>query len=357
MHEHICADCGTIYREDAERCPKCGAPTAETLILGGAEQDPSAELVRTLLYQARQCQQRGAYIEALQYANDALALRPTCSSIHALIGSIYEQKGDAAAARHHFKKALTVTPPADQNGECAIPEELLAPESPMVRTVSGAWVLPALIGCLLFSGLAALFTLWPRQQAEQGTSININFRETTPRTRLRTLPRAVQPVTQTEPVTHPFQAQPDAPEQTLPDPPAPVHTPRQSAPLPVTPAPPKDKPTLGPSATRSVPVVPDNPTMQQGDEAFFQGDNERAIAIYEKLLAAGDAKNPRVHQNLAKCYNSLGNTDTARTHLHAAISGYEAIISANPVNETAQDELSSCRATLAGLDARAGTAP
>lgn len=355
MHEQICTECRTTYHEDADRCPTCGAPAPEPV--SGTENDPTAQLVRTLLYQARQCQLRGDLIIALKYANDALALRPTCSTIHTLLGAIYEQKGDQAAAHHHFQKALTVTPPSHGDDEdCLLP--MLPPETPMVRTVSGVWVMPALIACLLFSGLAALFTLWPLdRQVETGNLIKLNnggFRSA------RVHPRAPKPAS--------------TPESVLPTPapvtpePAPVSSagvgntaPRNATPIALvepTPAPaPFDAPALGPSATATMPVVPDSPTMEQADEAFFNGNNERAIAMYEKLLTAQDAPSPRIHQHLAKCYHNLGNTDKARSHLKDAIAGYQALVQSNPKNDAAQDELKSCQSSLDNLNARENPAP
>jgi len=353
MHEQICAECQTTYREDAEQCPACGAPALGLAALGAVENDPTAQLVRTLLFQARQCQQRGDLIAALKYANDALEVRPACSTVHALLGAIYEQKGELAAARHHFQKALTVTPPPHAADDCLVP--MLPPEPPVVRTVSGAWVLPALIACLLFSGLAALFTLWPLdRQVEKGGILKMPIRhtETRPPIRVRHLPPPPPPAEVPR-----EDDRPPAP----PRPPAPSATATsRAAPLPVAlpvPDAPTETPVLGPSATATMPVVPENPTMEQADEAFFNGDTVRAVAMYEKLLANQPAAGPRVHQHLAKCYNNLGNTQKTRTHLHEAIAGYQAIVQSNPKNEAAQDELKSCQHALENLNVRTGAAP
>jgi len=341
MDDVICEQCGTVYSDDARQCPNCGAPVQ--LSVDAEADDPAMQLTRTLLFQARTYQQRGDLSNAIQCATDALAIRPTCSTIHTFLGSLLEQKGEIAAARRHFQKALTVA--ATPDDQCELPV-LPLQESAVFRSASGGWMLPVLVGCLVFSGLAALFTLWPGNPTIR-TSSSLPYLGTMP-------PRLPEP-------NHPVQIPSVGKSAT----PVTTREPSGSAqssgviPLSVT----RDETArgtalndslnetgvIGPSATSVLPVLPAMPTVEQADDAYSRGAYERAAAIYEKVLTGEAQGNPHVHQHLALSYQHLGNTNKAAHHLRLAVAGYRLALDADPQNADLQRELQSCQALFNAL--------
>ena len=309
------------------------------------------QLTRNLLHQARAYQQYGDLASAIKCASDALAIRPNCSTIHALLGSLYEQKGEKQAARLHFRKALTVTPSVEEE-ECLLPVVPMQ-ESALVRPIASGWMLPVLIGCIVFSGLAALFTLWPGNQRAERGSIVIRFmppRQQTPPPSFTEVnlgkEMPVKSVAAEPPVV-------DENKHRQPKAVAGSNKVEDPTPLPLETAPTVvEKPAvLGPSATNSVPISP-KPTEAHADQAFFNGDHERAAATYERVLDRQETPNPRTHQRLAQCYQRLGNRQKARYHIEQAIEGYTILLSDDAGNAMTRQELESCRTILQALETR-----
>ena len=292
-----------------------------------------AQLTRNLLFQARLYQQKGDLANAIQCAADALAIRPQCSAVHALLGALYEQKGEYAAARRHFQKALSVTPEADD--ECSVPPEVVAADAVIARQPTGGWVLPVLIGCIVFSGLAALFTLWPTGgNVERGSII------------LRIIKPKSSPLPRPDFSPKNDTRQPPGPP---PAPPVKVENP-VGAPNANTASTDGEPKVLGPSVTSGMPALSGEPTFEQAEQAYFNREFERAISIYEKLLTTQDQPNPLIHKRLAECYQWLGNTRKAGYHLQQAINGYREQLENDPADAAAQQELRNCTRMLETLE-------
>jgi len=335
--DDICEQCGAPYPNGASHCPACGTPiqlSAET-----DDDDPAAQLTRTLLFQARTYQQRGDLANAIKCAGDALAIRPTCSTIHTFLGSLYEQQGEHAAAQLHFKKALTVTLTPDE--ECDIPLLPLRETAP--RSTTGGWMLPVLVGCMVFSGLAALFTLWPGN-----STVSISGSLPYP----RVLPKL--------PVPGPVNIKPSARESVTPiadKGQSGITRYHETAPLPrdysdgTATTDSIETEVIGPSAAEILPIMSATPTAEQADAAYAGGSYERAAAIYEKVLANQDKVPPRIHQYLALSYHRLGNINKAEHHMGLAVDGYQQALNADPQNNILRQELQSCQALLESLRA------
>jgi len=334
----ICEQCGATYPNSASHCPACGAPILLSTEI--EDDDPTAQLTRTLLFQARTYQQRGDLANAIKCATDALAIRPACSTIHTFLGSLYEQQGEHAAAQLHFKKALTVTLTPDD--DCDVP--LLPLQETAARSTTGGWMLPVLVGCIVFSGLAALFTLWPGNP-----TVSVSGSLPYP----RVLPNLPLPGKSTKIQTPPRR------RVTPPADKGQSGIPRDHETAPIR----RDYSSgtamtdsietevIGPSAAEVLPIMPATPTAEQADEAYANGAYERAAAIYEKMLAGQDRANPRVHQYLALSYQRLGNTDKAGHHMGLAVDGYQQALNADPQNDGLRHELRSCQALLESLRA------
>jgi tetratricopeptide (TPR) repeat protein len=333
MDDAICEQCGATFHAGASHCPACGSPVQ--LPVETEDDDPVTLLTHTLLFQARTYQQRGDLANAIQCANDALAIHPTCSTIHTFLGSLYEQQGEKAAARLHFQQALTVTPTPDDDGDMPL---LPIPEMDAARTMSGGWMLPVLVGCLVFSGLAALFTLWPG---------NPTIKHGGPMLYPRVQPKLPFPGPSTK-VRTPAQ-KPTAPAAGKEQQPKVISLPiprDDSANGTALSSSLNGTGVIGPSATGTLPVLPATPTIEQADEAYAGGAYERAAAIYEIMLTGQDKANPSVQQHLALSYQRLGNTSKAIHHLELAVEGYRQALTADPQNDALRQELRQCQAML-----------
>lgn len=328
-----------LYTDDGRYCPKCGASVRRSVT--AEDDDPVAQLTRTLLFQARSYQQRGDLANAIKCANDALAIRPDCSTIHAFLGSLYEQKGEMAAARRHFQKALTVPP---EPSPCDLPLPGL-PEAVAVRPISSGWFLPVLVGCVVFSGLAAMFTLWPGNPVVKLSGIATSMHQ-------HQRPRL--PFPDTSPVVKSADDQP-APTPEPKEPVKPTRQPEAATPIAI----PKHHATtatvdnlamepgvIGPRATARLPVMPIRPTVEQADTAFQRQQYEQAAAIYENVLPAEERPNPRAYQHLAQCYLQLGNMKKVQDYLEKAIEEYKVAAADDPQNASIHQELKNCEVML-----------
>ena len=324
--------------EDAGQCPHCGAPVTNPACADAAEADPVTQQARTLLQRARECQRQDDVESAVRLAREALALRPACSAAHALLGSLYDQRGDDAAARYHFQLALSVTPGLEDENCVPLP---LVLEAAAARPAQHGWMLPVLIGCIVFSGLAALFTLWSGDRnVERSIALTIMH----PKRSTLSAPdwrRVIAPAASAAPVVDrstasALDARSTSDDTTL-----------------VKPFPAPETPTaaLGPSASATVPATPAHPTIEQADQAIFNAEYERAAAIYERIMDEQDAPSPRLNQQLAMCYQRLGNSTKAEEQLERAIDGYQALVIADPRNAATRQELLSCMETLDKLRA------
>lgn len=276
------------------------------------------------------------------------------SAVHALLGHLYEQSGEKSAARKHFQLALTVAP--SQSSEQNSPFE---PEVSVVQQTRNAWLMVVLIGCVIFSGVGVLFTLLPGpHNVERGQIFQQSLLKPTEHPKIE--PRWTWKVP--SPVRH------DTPEPApdVPEPPAPskavlavdqhIETPR------IQPAPqPDDAPSpmqvLGPSASAGMPAEATEPTIELADQAYFHGKYERAVTIYEEVLRRQEKADPRILQNLAWCYQQLGNSEKAADDLATAIAGYQAQFAEDPHNIAAQQGCRSCEAALRSLQASHETVP
>ncbi len=346
MEIFTCRQCGAVCDEQTESCAACGAllpREAEAL----APPDPKTLRVRELLDQSRRQQHVGDLTTAIRCAREALLLRPDCSTIHATLGALYEQVGDEVAARYHFQTALSVTPVHD----CPVPP--VVPEFAAVRASSGSWRTLVLIGCILFSGVAVLFTLWPiERDIERGTIIHSPSPAAT--NWIDHVPEPA-PVKQTEPdettANDTGTGKTPVPASADPKP-----NPASATPATVTPAS-MTTVVLGPSASSSVPAVANAPTLEQAEQAEFTGNYERAVATYEALLRQQDKPNPNLHHKLALNYQRLGNTPKAAEHLNSAVQDFRKQVADNPQDTVAQQELRNCEAALKMLNTHDQTAP
>jgi hypothetical protein len=333
-----CPVCQAPLKGDALTCPQCGAGVSICYPPPDAEL-PRQERARVLMEEAERCQAAGALECARQLAHEALTLRPDCPAIHSLLGCIQQQLGHDSAARLHFQAALAVTPPAET-----------VPPQPAVRQAPNAWMAVIVFGCLLFSGLATLFVFLPSAQKTQQAALLVTQNNHPPQ-------RTPTPWTWRIPA-------PRASRLDNPAPPVPVDMPVDTTKPAVNttvtthvPPPPPTGAVLGPVAHAHAVVAITEPTLDMAESAYFRGDFDEAATLYEALLRRSDASNPRIHQDLAWCYQQLGNSGKATQHLSEAVRGYQSILEHDPQNAAAQHGIAACQAALRAVREKHAATP
>lgn len=277
-----------------------------------------------LLDDARRCQEQGNLERARALAHKALTLQPDCAATHSLLGCIHQQLGHDATARLHFRAALAVTPPTEE-----------ATASVAARPKANPWMTIIALGCILFSGLATLFAFLPSAQKTQHAAL-LETRKAQPTPSISPEWSWTMPTPRPSPVQNPTQ-----PVTPISD----THVTPTDSELP--PAPPSGT-ILGPVARNRTGAPAGEPTLDQADQASFRGDFDQAATMYEALLRR-DPANPRIHQDLAWCYQRLGNSDKATQHLSDAIHGYQSLLVDDPQNSAAQRGITACQAALRAL--------
>ncbi len=339
----ICHSCAKEVNTDLSHCPYCRAMLSRVSPPGVMLSQ--ADLATEHLNQARTCLQQGDIVQALCYAREALTLGADDSCTHALLGQLYELQANMTAAQYHFQSALHVTSPQHADEDATAP--LLVATPPPPPRSEPIVLLLVLMSCIVFSGLAALFAFHPAavRTINQSRIIQTPLeRPALPSTPPWTwhVPSAIPddrlPENATAPLVHP--------DDTI--------TPKDSAPLSKSIPNPDVPPTttvLGPAAHTHNPVNAPRATLEEADKAYFSGDYERAISMYEVVLAQDTAPGPRLFQDLAWCYQQLGNSEQAANNLQKAILGYQALLTTDTANTTAQQAKSACEHALQSLRA------
>ncbi|HEY3415390.1 MAG TPA: tetratricopeptide repeat protein [Armatimonadota bacterium] len=345
MTAFYCKFCGASVDETAQRCSACGKLLQVNEQDGTLLTDPQQLQVRQLLARARLSQQDGDLVGALRSAREALSLTPDCNTIHALLGQLYEQSGNASAAQYHFQAALSVTPSTAD--ECPVEEIIPTLLSP--RLPHGRWMGPLLLACVLVSGLAVLCSFRPLEHRHENSIWKFSpSRADAPSPRWEwkvKVPRqiVIKQDTSNQPILPPATAQP--PAAIL------VSTNDRNASLdnPPEKAVGAEGSVLGPSLHKRVVAEPTAVSAEQADQAYFSGQYERAVTIYEKVIARDDNPSPRLYQDLAWCYQQLGNSVKAAENLDHAIQEYKRELAENPDSAVAQQGLRSCEAAYRTL--------
>jgi len=305
-----------------------------------------------LISHAKQCQLDGDLVAAIGHAQMALSLGCDVCAVHALLGHLYEQSGNALKAHQHFQRALEVAP-AQAEVELSVAPMIDLPAAPQLR---GVWLMAVLFGCILFSGLAALFTLFPgeRNIIGHGTILQPGIPVLPPNKDLLWTAKVPSPIHQLLPepllehATNTPMAETNAllvgdmhVEGTRGSLPASAHVPEQLVPTAV----------LGPAASVNIPAEAIEPTIEHADQEYFRGQYERAINLYEEIMYRQEKPDPRMLQNLAWCYHQLGNSAKAAEHLQMAMQGYQYQLGDDPQSVSAKQGLRSCEAALHTLQA------
>ena len=350
-----------------------------------------------LIYAAYKDKEAGSIDDAIMACQGALALNESSAPAHALLGSLYESKGDFPSAIYEYEKVEKLDPGNVANRQ-KLEELRRSAESPAV----GAAVKPVirydkLLPYLPYAVLLLVFILvlgagfvtlarfakrtgtdqqmsqgvpqttspvQPYQgqsqypQSQEGAVQNQQYvgpgqvQPTEPaQNRPNTSPAATQPRTTTSPT-----ARPTSPIQSLlPGAAPPVITPVMEPPRPKPAPQPKPatqpKPTPTPTQTQpAVNVTPSGDPEERAVQLQSAGKYAEAISAYRDALDR-TSDSGRIYQQIAICRQRLGQKDQAIQSYRAAIRSFRDQLAAGRDPAEVQRNIRACEA---GIDALSG---
>lgn len=374
-----CKHCGTAVEVSSKFCRECGQ-RIEDAPLGGTDRDERVK-IGELIYTAHKCKELGSIDDAILACQGALALDEENAKAHALLGSLHQLKGDTAAAVREYERAVELDPTnaADrqqledlQNSQVSPPEvkdkfDRLSPYAPYAASIAVTCVVLVVL-LMLVRGQAG--------RVEVG-------RETSGRSQNVSQTPPAQPYGQAQ--YPPGEYQPQAPSAppaggtSVPEkviPPVPLPKAQESAanqartsavPPPGPKEPPVIVPVIEPSGTSSPPssrsepsgsayissrpappAAPPAPSVdseQRGLQLQRAGRYQDAISAYREALARTSDKG-RLYQQIALCYQRLGEHDMAVDSYDRAIRSYREQSAAGRDQAEVERNIKACEAGI-----------
>lgn len=113
-----CHECGTANTVDSKYCKECGTKINEgyrTMMLSVQDlpvnqSEETLDKLTRLLDMAFWHNEAGNRDAAITAAEAALAINPSSTTAHSLLGTLYEKRGNDAQAIHHFESVLALNP-------------------------------------------------------------------------------------------------------------------------------------------------------------------------------------------------------------------------------------------------------
>jgi hypothetical protein len=170
----VCPSCSTDNVDQFKFCPECGCRLAApsppgsagtaTPIRPAARLDEAAQAAR-LLEQAFELYDDSKYDEALGCCQAALALDPSGSTAHSLLGMIYERMGKTAEAVQQYQLVLRMNP--DSIADAIKLETLVSGQDGPGRRLAGLSVrrrVPAGVGAMV-AAVTLVVGVWATSRA------------------------------------------------------------------------------------------------------------------------------------------------------------------------------------------------
>ena len=395
-----CKNCGMVNDADSKFCKECGQKLEATAPPQALT--PNGHIkIGELIYTAYKHKEAGEIESAILACQGALALNEASASAHALLGSLYELKGDIAAAIREYGRAVELNPRSDADRQKL--EDLRsghtapAPSGPakMFENLLPYWPYVAAVVALfivLAFGLAMIWT--PPEIPEESTkpSAGASPRGSVPQAvpvqpygprypQGRAFPGYQQPYPggagPEQRGTTPQAGAPAAsrrggaaapePDTRRPTISPPASGPRESSRQPPSREPPvivpvietNRKPSQGssrpagtvavsPPKTTAVARTPVEPAGDPEERAFKlqrEGKYQEAIAAYrESLNRTSDPG--RLYQQIGLCHQRLGQHDLAIDNYNRAISSYRDQLAAGRNPAEVQRNIRSCEAGI-----------
>lgn len=413
-----CKYCGAINDPGSKTCVLCGrtleAPQELELLAPEAEApepekpaepkgprtlSPEEHIrIGELIYAAYKNKEAGAVEDAILACQGALALNDASAPTHALLGALYESKGDIPSAIFEYEKVEKLDPGNVANKQKleALRTTPIAPPQPAKRKIPVrlARLLPyvpyAAFVLVFLAVLALLLTVIGKNSG--GTSARGGSEDVggVPQTTSPVQPYSTQPVypqgqqseVRTQPFLGPGQVQsPQNPAQQTPAQTTPPSQPKPfnmqsalpkppvmagprpineypSAPLPspkpaqyqppvITPVIEPTKPPVSPPKPRPTPPPAQSAADPEERAVQLQGDGkyQEAVSAYREALNR-TSDSGRIYQQIAMCYQRLGQRDQAVQNYKSAIRSYRDQLSAGRDPSEVQRNIRSCEAGI-----------
>lgn len=369
-----CTNCGAAIEQDSKFCRQCGQKVSEPKQLGPEDHLKIGELI----YAAYKYQEVGGIDDAIFACLGALALNEKSPQAHALLGSLYESKGDFVSSTREYARAVELEPENEANcrkleglksGRIVLasqPREdgLLEKLKPYIPYASAA---AALLIILVF-GMTLVQAPAGESKPNTGSRDQLSAGQSViPQVAVPAQPYAQQQYAQNPPAAPP-QAAANANRQGIPpvsipkvqpltgNQPPTSHQPNEPPVIvPVietsrnTPTPtPRANPPADSEVIRYTPSPVTQPKMdpeEKGLQLQRAGKYRDAITAYrEATTKANDSG--RVYQQMALCYQRLGENDMAVDSYNRAISSYKKQLSAGRDSTEVQRNIRACEAGI-----------
>ena len=391
-----CNNCKADNDPDSRFCKNCGHSLEDV-----PQRDLTSEehiRIGELIYAAFKHKESGNLEKAILACQGALALNDASPQAHVLLATLYQSKGDVAAAMYEYERALDLDPQnlstkakLDNLRDAPAPAAVLPHENWLAKVAPYAPLM--VFGVVFITVLIALtmfFLSGSNQQAQAPQPQDANAQTTAPIQPYarNQYPQAQTPVAQqqygipgqtpvaqqpyaAQPVQQPYTAQARPPSQPTPAPPQyTAPQPRQRAPIfPVTrPEPvriaPKPLPIYSPVIV-SRPIQTSHPVImqpappppkpapqpsidpeQRAVQLQREGNYDSAIASYKEALNR-TSDSGRVYQQIAICNQRLGKHSTAVSSYNQAIRSYRDQLAAGRDAAEVQRNIRACEAGIA----------
>ena len=404
-----CSKCNTDNDADSRFCKKCGHPLEEAQAASRGLSPEEHIRIGELIYSAFKHKESGDIEKAILACQGALALNDASPQAHVLLATLYQSKGDIAAAMYEYERALDLDPQnlstkvkLDNLRDSPVPaaaepqDSWLGKVSPYAPVMAfGAVFVIVLVALTMFfvGGSSNQAEAPQAQQTNPQTTAPIQPYERTryPQTQTQTpmaqqqygipgqAPVAQQPYGMAPATQQPYPGQP-APTQVAQQPaappaPAPAPVPRQTttyqrqrAPIfPITrPAPvqvaPRPQPIFAPIIV-SRPTQTSHPSISQppapkpapqpvGDpeqravQLQRDGKYDEAISAYKEALNR-TSDSGRIYQQIGLCNQRLGKRSAAVNSYNQAIRSYRDQLAAGRDPAEVQRNIRACEAGIA----------
>lgn len=382
-----CKTCNADNGADSRFCKRCGQPLEDTRPASSGLTQEEHIRIGELIYSAFKYKEAGDVEKAILACQGALALNDASAQAHVLLATLYQSKGDIAAAMYEYERALELDP-QNASTKHKLDDLRAAPVLPAEQSTEG-WMgrmapyAPFLafgaVFVFVLLGLTIFFTGGSNQQAETPPAQRPTYPQTT--APIQPYARNPYPQAQTQtpvvqqpqpyvapPVQAPAQSQQTAsdarqssasqPRQRAPifpvSRPRPVQSPSYSQ-LPA----PRLQPIPRPVITPTRPVVVSQPSPppkpapapsvdpeQRAVQLQRAGNYNEAISSYKEALNR-TSDSGRVYQQIAICNQRIGNNSAAVNSYNQAIRSYRDQLAAGRDAAEVQRNIRACEAGIA----------
>lgn len=401
-----CNKCGTANDDGSKYCKECGQRLADPGRTAQISADQHLK-IGEFVYHAYKESEAGNLDKAIEACQGALAINDANHATHALLGSIYERKGDLARAIYEYERVVSLNPGSlddrrkleQLRARLLSPTPVAAPSArpsfrlsdvkwlrdprvlPWIASVATFVIVVVVVGSLLLRGgsgkqsapeMHGRHTATGPTQGVPGQPVPYGQGGYNPvqpgMAQQHGAPNAAGRVDDAEERN---AASPSAPSNRQTRPgiapvPLPGTAPRQSASQPAKPSTneepvivpiPRPRPDAGPSGTapansvttaspsNTVTIQPGKSPEQRGIDLHRMGRYDDAIGAYREAL--NQTSDPgRVYQNMAMSYQRKGEHDAAIDSYNRAIKAYRDQLTSGRSRAEVESGIRACEAGI-----------